>query len=513
MNMNSVKVHTFNKASIAKQGQLLLAGVVMSSLLTACGGSSGPSAEETAARAAVTAAQSAATAAASAAQVAAAAAQAADKIAADKAAADAAAAAKTAAQASTQAAAKAAIDKSATDEADQAKSAAAAAQVSADKAAASAVLAAQAAADKAAVAAQAAADKAAAIATARKEISTVAITINGEVQAAQSARASAGSAALRAEQLAASYPEVAEALNQTKTYAAQAATEAGKAVAEKTQVEKIQTDAAGIETVADIQTLVTQAKAAEQAAKTAREAAEKALQSTRTAASQVASEVAAANAARRYTKLDSAGNALPASAPSWECVKENATGKVWESKTSTGLRNSAWRYRHFHNYAGYASTRDSNGRTLCEGLGNCDAYSYVNRVNNTGLCGRSQWRLPTMEELLNLVQVNDNGQRPNIDLKVFPDTVNKPNEAAYCSENLARTAEQCGYAPGTPVSQSADGRIECNYQGVDYGLPITASNLRGGSMVALRHYGEVPDGLPTYPTNNWICYTRLISNF
>lgn len=502
MNMNSVKVHTFNKTSIAKQGQLLLAGVVMSSLLTACGGSSGPSAEETAARAAVTAAQSAATAAASAAQVAAAAAEVADKTAADKAAADAAAAAKIAAQASTQAAAKAAIDKSATDEADQAKSAAAAAQASADKAAASAVL-----------AAQAAADKAGAIATAREEISTAATAISREVQAAQSARASAGYAALQAEQQAASYPEVAEALNQTKTYAAQAATEAEKAVAEKTQVEKIQTDAAGIETVADIQTLVTQAKAAGQAAKTAREAAEKALQSTRTAASQVASEVAAVNAARRYTKLDSAGNALPSSATSWACIKENATGKVWESKTSTGLRDSDWRYRHFHNYAGYASTRDSNGRTLCEGLGNCDAYSYVNAVNGTGLCGRSQWRLPTMEELLNLVQVNNNGQRPNIDLAVFPDTVNKPNEAAYCSENLARTATDCGYAAGTPVNQGSDGRIECNYQGVDYGLPISADNPRGGSMVPLRYYGEVQDGKPTYPTHNWICYTRLISSY
>lgn len=54
MNMNSVSVHTSNKIPV-KQGQLFLAGMVMSSLLTACGGSNGPSAEELAAQAAIAA--------------------------------------------------------------------------------------------------------------------------------------------------------------------------------------------------------------------------------------------------------------------------------------------------------------------------------------------------------------------------------------------------------------------------------------------------------------------------
>ena len=338
--------------------------------------------------------------------------------------------------------------------------------------------------------------------------------VETEAKAAQSASSVAGYVALQAGQEASGYDEAAASLASTKSYSKQADTEAARAVAQKSVVTNIKDDAEKATTLESVTALVTQAQAALDIAKTARLAAEKALASTRTAAQAVTDDVKTAEAARRYTKLDSAGNALPASATSWACVKENATGKVWESKTNdNGLRDSDWRYRHFHNSAGYASTRDSTGATLCQGLGNCDAYSYVNAVNGTGLCGRSQWRLPTMEELLNLVQVNPNGQRPNVDLKFFPDTVNKPNKAAYCSENLASTATDCGYAAGTPVNKSADGRIECNYQGVDYGLPITADNPRGGSMVALRHYGEVQDGLPTYPANNWICYTRLISSF
>ncbi len=428
MNMNSVKVHTFNKTSVAKQGQLLLAGVVMSSLLTACGGGSGPSAAELAAQAAQ---------------------------------------------------------------------------------------AAQAAADKVAADAKSAAERQAALVAARQKTQDLLTQVDSDAKATQSANAMAGYSLLLAKQQGGNYsePEVVEALAETQTFADRAKQAVNQALAQQAVAKTATNNADSAQTLAEVQAFSQQVEAAALEVNAARTAAEQAREATQAAAKKVSDGVKIAEAARRYTKLDSAGNVLPASATSWACVKENATGKVWESKTSTGLRDSDWRYRHFHNYAGYASTKDSNGRTLCEGLGNCDAYSYVNAVNGTGLCGRSQWRLPTMEELLNLVQVNNNGQRPNIDLAVFPDTVNKPREAAYCSENMARTATDCGYAAGTPVNKSADGRIECNYQGVDYGLSIRAENPRGDSMVPLRYYGEVQDGLSTYPANNWICYTRLISTY
>ncbi len=432
MNMNTANVHTPNKTFMPKPSHLLLAGLVMSSLLTACGGSNGPSAEELAAQAAATA-----------------------QAAADKAAAD-----------------KAAADK----------------------------------------AAQAAADREAALAAVRKQVSDTVTTVDADTKAAQSASAIAGYSLLQAKQQAANYPEVSETLVKTQAFADQAKQAADQALAQKALATTAASNADSAQTLDAVTAFAQQANKAALSAKEARTAAEQAQDATLESAAQVSAEIQLAESSKRYSKLDSAGNILPASATSWACVQENATGKVWESKTNdNGLRDRDWRYRHMHNSAGYASTRDSTGAILCQSLGNCDAYSYVNAVNNTGVCGRSQWRLPTMEELLGLVQINDNGQRPNIDLKFFPDTVNKPNQAAYCSENLAKTATDCGPNYTNPHYQP-DGRIECNYQGVDYGLPISADNPRGGSMAALRHYGEVQDGLSTYPTNNWICYTRLISN-
>lgn len=215
----------------------------------------------------------------------------------------------------------------------------------------------------------------------------------------------------------------------------------------------------------------------------------------------------------RYVKLDGAGNELPSSATSWSCVKDKDTGLVWEEKSNDdGLRDKDWRYRHFHNSGGYASNVDYNGNVLCQNVGSssCDAYTYVNALNGSGLCGRNSWRLPLMEELLGLIQLNADGRRPNIDLDYFPETVNMPGKAAYCSENM-NTARTCGDAYANVKDDGS--RVECNYQGVDYGLSVRVDNPRGDSMVPLRFYGEVQDGLTAYPNANWICYTRLVSSY
>lgn len=213
----------------------------------------------------------------------------------------------------------------------------------------------------------------------------------------------------------------------------------------------------------------------------------------------------------RYLKLDMGGNPLPADAQSWSCVQDKETGLLWETKTDDGgLRDRDWRYRHFHNFAGYASSVDYNGQVLCQNLGSssCDAYSYVNALKGSGLCGRNDWRLPTQGELLGLIKYNDDGQPLNIDRTYFADT---NGNAPYCNENTITNPDDCGYAPGSNVSYNADGRIECNYQGVHFGVQVRADNPRGDSMVALRYSGEVQDGKTAYPNANWICLTRLVS--
>ncbi|AOW11977.1 hypothetical protein LPB72_02685 [Hydrogenophaga crassostreae] len=89
--------------------------------------------------------------------------------------------------------------------------------------------------------------------------------------------------------------------------------------------------------------------------------------------------------------------------PRTSCVKDDVTGLVWEGKTDGGERSGSFTYTNF-----------GDGTTG-------DASAYVNRVNQLALCGYTDWRLPTRQELLTIV---DFGRitGPAIDINWFPET-------------------------------------------------------------------------------------------
>ena len=123
-----------------------------------------------------------------------------------------------------------------------------------------------------------------------------------------------------------------------------------------------------------------------------------------------------------FTKLDNAGKALAASAANWSCVKDNVTGLIWEVKTDDGgLRDKDWRYTWYNstgvNDGGSAGT--ANGG-ICLGSTHCDTEKFVQQVNSQGLCGKNDWRMPTVKELRNIV--NFNRTAPAIDTGYFPHT-------------------------------------------------------------------------------------------
>ena len=72
--------------------------------------------------------------------------------------------------------------------------------------------------------------------------------------------------------------------------------------------------------------------------------------------------------------------------PFTDCVMDSATGLVWERKTSTGLRAMS------NTYTNYGDMRSR------------DSSEYVARVNEMRLCGQTDWRLPTIDELKGLYQ-------------------------------------------------------------------------------------------------------------
>ena len=87
-----------------------------------------------------------------------------------------------------------------------------------------------------------------------------------------------------------------------------------------------------------------------------------------------------------------------------ECVKDNLTGLIWEGKTATGDRASS------NSYTNYGDSRSA------------DASAYVTAVNTAGLCGYSNWRLPTRDELQALVDYSVASPEPTVDATWLPNT-------------------------------------------------------------------------------------------
>ncbi|MDQ2075634.1 DUF1566 domain-containing protein [Marinimicrobium sp. ABcell2] len=121
-----------------------------------------------------------------------------------------------------------------------------------------------------------------------------------------------------------------------------------------------------------------------------------------------------------FTKLDANGNPLDDSATEWRCVEDNNTGLVWEVK----LDDSSSLHHYSHRYSWYQPDGQNGGHSGTQDAGNCkagtdcDTHAFVAAVNEATLCGAADWRLPTRQELLTLV---DSGTTsPATDSTYFP---------------------------------------------------------------------------------------------
>lgn len=107
-----------------------------------------------------------------------------------------------------------------------------------------------------------------------------------------------------------------------------------------------------------------------------------------------------------FTLLDANGEEIGSGDPS--CVRDNVTNLIWEVKETTGYRayNStfSWYDTETTTSGGLEGTVNGGSCTTQTGiLTSCDTQSYVAAVNNVGLCGANDWRLPTVFELVSIL--------------------------------------------------------------------------------------------------------------
>lgn len=119
-----------------------------------------------------------------------------------------------------------------------------------------------------------------------------------------------------------------------------------------------------------------------------------------------------------FSKIANDGTVLGAAASDWACTRDNVTGLIWEVKTAFGLRNQS------HTYTWYQTVNGSNWGVpaggSCESGGRCDTQKFVADVNQAGLCGFNDWRMPSIKELENIVDFSR--INPAIDSSYFPNT-------------------------------------------------------------------------------------------
>lgn len=110
--------------------------------------------------------------------------------------------------------------------------------------------------------------------------------------------------------------------------------------------------------------------------------------------------------ALRFIKLDSRGKILSDNAKNWSCTKDNSTNLTWEIKQSTGVHKThllTWYNSNSNTNGGYAGDKWQFNSSCRHLFGYCNTESFVNHVNNIGLCGHYDWRFPTRAELEGLI--------------------------------------------------------------------------------------------------------------
>jgi hypothetical protein len=132
------------------------------------------------------------------------------------------------------------------------------------------------------------------------------------------------------------------------------------------------------------------------------------------------------------------------------CVKDNVTGLIWEGKEATGLRAGGNIYTNYDDptlpqrYDGSAYVNP----TLAEVHAASNSVGHQRYVNSIALCGFNDWRLPTADELLGIVDYGVTLPAA-INAAWFPHTEGNPYWSSSPYTDQGHSAVMVGFYSGS----------------------------------------------------------------
>jgi len=118
----------------------------------------------------------------------------------------------------------------------------------------------------------------------------------------------------------------------------------------------------------------------------------------------------------RWVKLDTAGEPIANWSGPWSCTLDKNTGLIWENKDiNEGIHDANWTYSWSDGKGlGIENRGDCNFDNI-----RCDTQDLIRLTKQEKMCGLTEWRLPTAEELMTLINDSPPVGEPVINTDFF----------------------------------------------------------------------------------------------
>ncbi len=196
----------------------------------------------------------------------------------------------------------------------------------------------------------------------------------------------------------------------------------------------------------------------------------------------------------RYTKISNSGAALPDSAvlgtgqTNWACTRDNTSGLIWEVKTADGgLRDMNKTYTNYDDPTQpQKQARGFVNPTQAEIDAASNSIGLSLAVRGASLCGYNDWRMPSKDELLAIVDISN---VPTINATYFPNTPSSLFWSGSPLVGVPSTAWYVYFATGNPDWGGRDGpsqvRLVSTGQTLStFALTVSTSGIGSGTVAS-----------------------------